>query len=250
MPKKKIIIANWKMKVGYKAGLKLASTLKNKIQSKKFETVLCPDFSSLSDVAKIIKGSALKLGAQNCSKSNIGAFTGEVSPLNLKEIGASCVIVGHSERRQFFGETEEIINEKLKTILSINNLIPILCIGEEAGDDYRLILKEQILAAFRGIKLDKTKKIIIAYEPIWAIGTGNVCPPNHAVNVHSIIKKFLEEIFSHKMFADNFRLVYGGSVDDNNAAQFAHLENVDGLLVGGASVDAKKFTKICSSFAG
>lgn len=237
------------MKSGYKASLKLATALKTKIKTKKFDVVLCPDFSSLSEVGKIIKDSTLKLGAQNVARENIAALTGEVSPLNLKEIGVSYVLVGHSERRQFFGENDSVVNVKLKNLLSLKKIIPVLCIGENAGDDYRIILKQQLLTAFKGIKIEKTQNIVVAYEPVWAIGTGDVCPPNHAENVHRVIRDFLEEIFSPAIFKNNFRLVYGGSVDAKNAPQFAALANVDGLLVGGASLEAKSFAAICFGFA-
>jgi len=237
------------MKIGYKAGLKLASALKTKIKSRKADVVLCPDFSSLAEVGKIIKTSVLKLGAQNVARENNGAFTGEVSPLNLKELGVNYVIIGHSERRQFFGESDEIVNAKLKNVLSLKKIIPILCIGEREGDNYQLVLKEQLLTAFKGIKLDKDQNVIVAYEPVWAIGTGKVCPPDHAENVHRVIRDFLGEMLGKAIVKNNFRLVYGGSVDAKNAGQFKNLANVDGLLVGGASLDAKNFAQICADLS-
>ena len=250
MTNKKIIIANWKMKVGYKAGLKLATNLRKNINTKKWETVLCPDFSGLAAVGQIIAHSSLQLGAQNVASQNIGALTGEISPLTLKELGVKYVIIGHSERRKYFGETDATINVKLKNILSLKGLTPVLCIGEnDINDDYRLVLMEQLLLAFKGIKLDKTKNILVAYEPVWAIGTGQVIAPERAASAHRVIRQVLEKLYSKNIFTASFRLLYGGSVDEQNAAQFKSLENVDGLLVGGASLDPKKFIKICANFA-
>jgi triosephosphate isomerase len=256
MKKNKIIIGNWKMKLGFKESLKLANDLVKKLKSLKGQIVLMPDFSALDGVGRIINGfplsgtmPKLSLGAQAFSVKDRGAYTGEVSPLNLKELGVKYALIGHSERREYFNETDEIVNLKLQNLLSVKNIIPVVCIGEKLGEDRLVVFRKQLLAAFKGVKIEAKQKIIVAYEPLWAISTGKigkVITVAEAVEAHLEIRKILEEIYSPAVFLANFSLLYGGSVDEKNAQQFKNVANIDGVLVGGASLDAGKFLQICA----
>jgi len=217
---KKIIIANWKCNP---ATLAEAKKLFNKV--KKTKAVICPPFLYLS----MFKGT--ELGAQDCHWEQSGAFTGEVSPLMLKDSGIRYVIIGHSERRIHFKETDEMINKKLKAALK-NDLIPILCIGEKKGEIVEKVISSQLKKDLKGISKDDLKKIIIAYEPVWAIGTGDFCKPNKAKKALDFIKNKI-----------NTRILYGGSVNSKISKSYIDV-GFDGLLVGGASLDAQEFIKI------
>jgi len=217
---KKIIIANWKCNP---ATLAEAEKLFNKV--KKTKAVICPPFLYLS----MFKGT--ELGAQDCHWEQSGAFTGEVSPLMLKDSGIRYVIIGHSERRIHFKETDEMINKKLKAALK-NDLIPILCIGEKKGEIVEKVISSQLKKDLKGISKDDLKKIIIAYEPVWAIGTGDFCKPNKAKKALDFIKNKI-----------NTRILYGGSVNSKISKSYIDV-GFDGLLVGGASLDAQEFIKI------
>lgn len=231
---KKIVIANWKMQLGVNDSLKLTQALKRKIKPVKGDVVICPDFSALLLAGQVIKGSVLKLGAQNVAAFDRGAYTGEVSPLNLVELGCKYVIIGHSERRSIARESNGILLEKINNVLKTNKLIPIFCIST---------LKQ--LEILKKVKV-KEREIIVAYEPLWAIGTGKVITPIKALKMHAAVRQALVKIYGSKVGLENFRVVYGGSVDEKNAKNFAGLTNVDGLLVGGASLRADSFIKICS----
>jgi len=219
----KIIIANWKCNPKTK---KEAKDLFNKVKSTK--AVICPPliYLSLFNYAY--------LGAQNCHWQDSGAFTGEVSPKMLKDLGCKYVIIGHSERRIHFKETDEMINKKLKAALDAS-LIPILCIGEKKGESPEKIINQQLKEDLRGIAKKDLKKIIIAYEPVWAIGTGDFCPSAKA-------KKALKFIKSRIIT----KVLYGGSVNSKIAVDYTKI-GFDGLLVGGASLNAKEFIKIAKN---
>ena len=217
---KKIIVANWKMNP---ASIHEAKKLFNAV--KKTNAVICPPFIYLS----LFKYRFL--GAQNCHWEQLGAFTGEASPKMLKDLGCKYVIIGHSERRKHFKETDEMINRKLKAALRIG-MIPILCIGEKKGENAEKIVDSQINKDLKSIAKNDLKKIIIAYEPIWAIGTGNFCSTEKANKVRQFIKG--------KM---NNKILYGGSVDSSIANNYTKA-GFDGLLVGGASLNAEEFIKI------
>jgi len=250
MAKTKIVIGNWKMKLGAGQSLRLAESLRSLSAAGKFkgEIVICPDFTVLEDVGRIIKKTPIRLGAQNAALEGRGALTGEVSPLNLKELGAYYVIIGHSERREIMGETDALINKKMAAVLETKKLIPILCVGEKRrGQDPAAVFQKQLTADLKNIKIAPAQKIIVAYEPLWAIGTGKVITGKEVLRAHAAVRHILEKIYSPAIFARNFRLVYGGSVDEKNAANFAGLADVDGVLVGGASLTAVKFWKICVS---
>jgi len=243
---KPIIIANWKMKLGVPESIKLAREIK-KGTSKKAEVVICPSFVSLGEVAHILKNSNVKLGAQDCFWEKEGAFTGEVSASQLREAGCEFVIVGHSERRKYLKETDEMVHQKVKMALAAG-LIPIICVGEtfdqrqEGAKDYVLI--QQTTKALEGISVGVDQSVIIAYEPVWVIGTGQAVEPGEAETAHQVIRQSLFDLFPHSIVENNFQVVYGGSVDSKNVANFVSLENTTGVLVGGASLEAEEFISI------
>lgn len=246
----KIVIANLKMKLGVKDTLDLAKKYKEKFKGfkSKGEVVVCPDFISLNDVKKAIRGTKIKLGAQDVFWEDKGAFTGEISASMLEEVGCEYVIVGHSERRKYLLENYEMIHKEVKAVLNTKNLTPIVCIGEEAEErktDRRdFVLVNQLQESLSGVRLMKNQKIIVAYEPIWAIGSGIAIEPTEAEYAHKIIRLALNDIFGAKTVSDNMRIIYGGSVDSKNVKGFKNLENLDGFLIGTSSLNAQEFYKI------
>jgi triosephosphate isomerase len=249
MSKEKIVIGNWKMQLGLGKSLHLAKDLAKSFGKYPGSVVVCPDYASLELVSEIIKKSSLQLGAQNVAMQNHGALTGEVSVANLKELGVRYVIIGHSERRQLLGETDEMINLKLKTVLAAKYITPILCIGEKTrGKSPAVVFKKQLTVALKGVKLGAGQSIIVAYEPLWAIGTGKVINVKEIMAAQAAINQLLEKLYSKAIVKNNFRIIYGGSVNAQNAKTFSGLENVSGLLVGGASLKTSEFKKICSDF--
>lgn len=206
------------------------------------EILIAPPFTSLAVAAKFLKGSGIKLGAQNVFYESSGAYTGEISPLMLKDCGCDYVIVGHSERRQYFFETDEIINKKVRAAQGIG-LSVILCIGEtlkerEEGKTFE-VLRRQLA---EGLKDVRPENLVIAYEPVWAIGTGRTATPEQIAEAHGFIRNMLREAFKEKV--DEIRIQYGGSVNADNASTILNIENVDGALVGGASLKPDSFIKI------
>jgi len=247
MLRTKIIVANWKMNLGVKASAKLAVDLKKSLKTKS-EVVLCPEFVSIPAVSAVLKKTKIKLGAQNVAGFNSGAYTGEVSANSLKELGVKYVIIGHSERRQFQGETDEIVNQKLKLVLQIKSLIPIICVGEKAGEDGPTILKQQLSATFKGVKLESKQKVLIAYEPVFAIGTGKALNPESAFGAREFISVLMVKLYGYKTWLNNFVTLYGGSVNKDNASVYSRVAKFDGLLVGGASLNAKGFKDLIKAF--
>lgn len=253
MPKK-YIIANWKMNLSFAETLSLAKEFKEKFAGfKQGEVVICPSTLFLTEVAEILKGSVIKLGAQNVFWEEAGSYTGEVSPEMLAEIGCRYVIIGHSERRKYLSENYEIINKKVRAVVKNEKLIPIVCIGEsweERKTDRRdFVLVEQLQQALSGIEVFGNQRIIIAYEPIWAIGTGTAIEPSEAEYAHKIIKLALNDMLGMQAVNKNFSVIYGGSINSKNVKSFANLENMDGLLVGGASLKAEEFFKVAKEIA-
>lgn len=249
MTKNKIVIANWKMKLTLAETLRLANEMKSKFKDfKEDEAVICPNFISLSQTKEVLKGSRIKLGAQSVFWEEKGAYTGEISPSMLLDAGCEFVIVGHSERRKYLLENYAMIHQKLKAVLNHSNLTPIVCIGEDTDErktDRRdIVLTDQLEEALSGINLMGDQEIIIAYEPIWAIGSGAAIEPSEAEYAHKIIKLTLSQMFGLKIVKENFRIIYGGSISSKIIGEFVDLEGVDGLLVGGASLDAEEFYKI------
>jgi triosephosphate isomerase (TIM) len=243
---KPIIIANWKMKLGIPETLELTKAISKK-KFPKAEVVICPSFVSLGEAGSILKRSEIKLGAQDCFWESQGAYTGEVSAYYLREIGCDYVILGHSERRKYLNETDEMVHQKTRMALSAN-LTPIIGVGEtfsqrqEGAKDYILI--QQTIKALEGIDLELDKKVIIAYEPVWVIGSGQAIALSEAEAAHQVIRQSLFDIFPSSIVENNFRIIYGGSVDSENVKEFINLENTSGVLVGGASLNPEEFIRL------
>ncbi len=243
-----IIIANWKMNLSLAESKQLANSLRN-IDQGKNELVICPSFISLVTVGEILKKGKIKLGAQDCFWEAKGFYTGEISLENLKEIGCEFVIVGHSERRKYLKETDEMVHQKTKAALA-SGLIPIICVGEtfeqrqQGAKDYILI--QQTTRALEGVKIDVNQRIIIAYEPVWVIGSGQAISPQEAAEANQVIRQILLDLFPAKFVKDNILIIYGGSVDHKNVSSFIRQESIDGVLVGGASLKADTFLNLVS----
>jgi len=244
---KKIIIANWKMQLSLKESLELAKQADKKIDGKKNRVVLCPDFSALPFVGSAIKSGALELGAQNSAMDARGAYTGEVSPVNLKALGVKFVILGHSERREYLHENSGIINLKIKAALK-QGLVPVVCVGEKLtvkkSGETEAYLSRELGHTLKGVKIKKASDLIIAYEPIWAISTNKNARPMSAADadaIHGFIAATAARILKNPV-----SVLYGGSVNIVNAGEFLSQKNIGGLLVGGASLKIKDFSHICS----
>ena len=245
--RKKMMAANWKMyKIPDQTRAFFGDFLPLVSGHTRDEIVVCPPFLDLPAALEAARGSNVAIGAQNVHWKEEGAFTGETSVGQLTAIGVSHVIIGHSERRQYFGETDDTVNLRLKTALEAG-FAPICCVGEvleerEAGltDD---VLRRQCVRAFHAISAKKAAKMVVAYEPVWAIGTGKTATPELAAEAHAVIRSEATEIFGEE-FAAKLRILYGGSVKPDNAASLMAQEEIDGALVGGASLDPKSFAAI------
>ena len=247
MPRKKLIAANWKMyKTPDETSAFFQEFLPLVASHDRDEIVVCTPYVDLHTAVAAAKGSNVLVGAQNMHWEKEGAFTGEISAPMLKAIAVTHVILGHSERREYFNETDDTVNRKLEFALE-SGLTPIVCVGEvleerEAGltED---VLRRQCMSAFNGISAKKAAKMTIAYEPVWAIGTGLTAMPETAADAHSVIRHEAAKAFGDD-FAAALRILYGGSVKPDNATSLMSEEEIDGALVGGASLDPKNFTKI------
>lgn len=246
----KFIIANWKMNLNVEQSIALAKDYIKFFKKTPAEVVVCPSFTSLPFIGKMLDSTPLAIGAQNMFWEKTGAFTGEVSPLDLVALKAGYVIIGHSERRQQLGEEDWMINRKIRAALETRPLCPILCIGEDAEDNQagerETVLAAQLDEALAGITLGLGKNLIIAYEPIWAIGSGETPEPDDIEYTLSVIKVMLRKKFGRQA-DDMCATVYGGSVDQNIAKEIINLPSVDGLLVGGASLKVREFYQIVST---
>ena len=245
------IIGNWKMFTNLKQATELVTSLKTNLsKATDIEIGVCPPFIYLAPVKAIIDNTNIKLGAQNCYWKEEGAFTGEVSPAMLKDIGCAYVIIGHSERRHQMGETDTMINNKIKAALKAD-LTVIFCVGEllEERQEGKIesVIRRQLEEGLDGITPDEMQRIIIAYEPVWAIGTGKTATPQQAQEMHSFIRKFITSIFN-EIVAKNVRILYGGSVKADNIAEISTQPDVDGALVGGASLKADSFSQIIMNY--
>jgi len=249
--RKKIIAGNWKMNYNLSEAVKLVSDLKSELEGKEIEAevIVAPPFTSLEAVNSLLKGSKIQLAAQNMHSSDSGAFTGEISASMLKSVGCTHVILGHSERRTIFNESDDFINLKVKQAFE-NGLTPILCCGEsleerENGTTFSVVEK-QLKACLKDLSNDQLERTIIAYEPIWAIGTGKTASPEQAQEVHAFIRKLLSEI-SNESTSSNITIQYGGSVKPENAKELLSKPDIDGALVGGACLKADSFRDIILS---
>lgn len=247
--RRRIIAGNWKMNKDVGEAVALTKEIKSKLKSNDVDVVLCPPFTNLYAVNEVLVGSSIELGAQDVFWEESGAFTGQVSADMLKSVGCSYVIIGHSERRQYFGETDETVNKKIKKAIE-KDVIPIVCVGEllqerEAGLTNKVVEK-QIRGAFSGIDKKEAENIVIAYEPVWAIGTGKVATPDQAQDVHKKIRDLLEMLYDQEL-AKKVRIQYGGSMKPSNAAELLSQPDIDGGLIGGASLDADSFLGIVNA---
>jgi len=248
--RKKVIAGNWKMNMNLHQSQKLVSEIINGLgKDSKAEVIVCPPFTSLSEVNSLVKGTRVKLGAQNMFYEENGAYTAEISADMLKSVGCEYVILGHSERRVIFNESNELINKKVKAALS-KGLKPIFCIGElleqrENGQTMNVI-SMQVEKGLEGITAEQMKNIIIAYEPVWAIGTGKTATPEQAQEVHFFIRELVAKKYSTSV-AENIIIQYGGSVKPDNSSELLSQEDIDGALVGGACLKADSFLSIIAS---
>lgn len=241
-----IIAGNWKMHNTVNQAKQLVAELIPVVKNTNVEVVVCPTFTALYAVSEVIRGTNIVLGAQNLYWEEKGAFTGEIAPGMLKEVGCKYVLVGHSERRQFFGETNVTVNQKLHAAFKAG-LLPILCVGEtlkqREGGITETVIKEQVTDGLKALPVMQVKSMVIAYEPVWAIGTGRTASSEDANTVCSFIRNTVGDILG-KEAADAVRIQYGGSVKPENAAELMSKSDIDGALVGGASLEASKFGKI------
>lgn len=243
----KIIIGNWKMNLTLTEAQDLTFKIKNSFKpSEPTECAICPPFVYLSQISNIVKDSKIKLGAQNMYYKEEGAFTGEVSPKMLKDLNIGMVIIGHSERRQFFHETDKDINLKTKLALQYN-LTPIFCVGEDLktreSNQAENWVKKQVVEGLKDLNSTEIEKIIIAYEPIWAIGTGKICSGEDANKIIKMIRNTVKEISSQSI-SEKVQILYGGSVKSDNFSEHIKYPDIDGGLVGGASLKAEEFLKL------
>jgi len=241
-----VIAGNWKM---YKTARETASFVKAFLPLvagvSDVEIILAPPYTAIATAAELVRGSNVRVSSQNIHFAAEGAYTGEISPRMLEDAGASHCIIGHSERRQYYAETDDSVNLKIKTALAAG-LTPIFCLGEtlaqrEAGETFKVV-ETQAKGGLKDINRAEGQKIIIAYEPVWAIGTGKTATPEQAQEVHAFLRNCLKQLWGET--ADSVRILYGGSVKPDNIATLMAKEDIDGALVGGASLDAESFARI------
>jgi len=248
--RKKIVAGNWKMNKNLPEGIELAKTINRQVEDTKVVVILCTPFIHLADVARVISKDSLFLGAQNCASEASGAYTGEVSAEMIRSAGAEYVIVGHSERRSYYKESDEILNKKVKLALA-NNLIPIFCCGEVLAErqtgKHIQVVKSQIEKGVFDLSADDFSKIVIAYEPVWAIGTGINATAEQAQEMHKVIRDSVAEKFGSSI-AGQTSILYGGSCKPSNARELFANPDVDGGLIGGASLTAADFMGIVNAF--
>ena len=242
-----LIAGNWKMYKTTADAKAFAEEFSKLYKDTDVRAAICAPFTQLVALKEAFAGTNVKLGAQNVHFEDEGAFTGEISVEMLKEIGVDYCIIGHSERREYFAETDETVNLKLKKLFSSSEIIPILCVGEnlserEAGNAFDVV-EGQLKADLEGIDKADVSKLVIAYEPIWAIGTGKTATPEQAGEMCAHIRNIVEKLYDEDT-CDSVIIQYGGSVKPENASEIMNMDEIDGALVGGASLDASKFIKI------
>ncbi len=245
--KKPIIAGNWKMNNTKAEAEQLITALKPLVKDvTRTDEVVCVPYTCIEKVKKLVKGSKIKVGAENVAWADKGAFTGEISAAMLKEVGAEYVIIGHSERRQYFGETDKTVNMRLVQALK-NELKPIVCVGETLdernGGKTEIVLRTQLEGGLEGLTADDMKNVVIAYEPVWAIGTGVTATAEQANTTIKFIRKTLAKMFTRPV-ANKVRIQYGGSMNAKNASELMAMSDIDGGLIGGASLKAEDFSKV------
>jgi triosephosphate isomerase len=249
----KIVAGNWKMNCNLEEAFSLASEIAGMVKDEQLNNatvILAPPFVYLSGIIQIVKGTGIKVAAQNCSYESQGAYTGEVAASMLKSVGADYVIIGHSERRLYFNETAEDLSKKTNLAL-LNGLIPVFCVGEtlperESGQQ-RDVVAKQLNESLFSLSAESFSKVVIAYEPVWAIGTGKTATPEQAQEMHLFIRNHIEKKYGSAIAAAT-PVLYGGSCNENNARELFSLPDVDGGLIGGASLKSRSFVNIVKSF--
>lgn len=242
-----LIAGNWKMFKTCSEAVEAAGQLAKLVAMiSDVDVMIAPQFTALAPVSDVVRGSRVSLGAQNLFWETEGAYTGEISPVMLVSVGCKYVIIGHSERRQYFDETDETVNKKIKAAVK-NDLVPVLCVGEsekerESKETFS-VLDKQVKKGIEGFSSDDLEMLVIAYEPVWAIGTGKTATTDQAQEAHQFLRSVLEKSFGN-MLAKSIRILYGGSVKPNNIAELMAMPDIDGALVGGASLDPETFSKI------
>jgi triosephosphate isomerase len=242
-----LISGNWKMFKTCTEAIETAAKLVTLVAgATDMDVMIAPPFTALAPVFDVVKGSSVSLGAQNLFWESQGAFTGEISPAMLVSTGCTYVIIGHSERRQHFSETDETVNKRIQAAVN-NDLIPVMCVGEseeerESNNTFS-VLDKQVKKGLKGFSSNDLKRLVIAYEPVWAIGTGKTATAGQAQEVHQFLRAMVEKSFGN-ILAKSIRILYGGSVKPNNIAELMAMPDVDGALVGGASLDPETFSKI------
>lgn len=249
--RKQIVAGNWKMNKTFPDGINLINEIKEKSSElNNVKLIIAPPYIFLNDASKILTNTEIGLSAQNCSNKENGAFTGEISAEMLKSLNANYVILGHSERRAYYGETDESINEKIKLAIA-NNLKPIVCCGEvleeRENEEHFKIVAKQIKGMFNEINPEQFKQVVIAYEPVWAIGTGKTASPEQAQEIHHFIRETIRNSYGSEI-AENLSILYGGSCKPSNAKELFANPDVDGGLIGGAALKADDFIAIAKSF--
>lgn len=244
--RKQIFAGNWKMYTTRTEAVNLTIGIAEGLSKTEREIVLFPPSVYVTCVKTACEGTPLKVGFQNMYYEKEGAFTGELSPIMVKDVGADYVLLGHSERRHIFGETDELIHKKVVAAIA-HGIIPMLCVGElleerEAGKS-EAVVEYQLKAAFEGLKTEDALKVVIAYEPVWAIGTGKVATPEIAQSMHAFIRKILQKLYNESV-AQSIPVLYGGSVKPDNIAGLYAMPDIDGVLVGGASLKVQSFLDI------
>lgn len=243
--RKPIIAGNWKMHKTIAEALEFVNEVKDRVNNDKVEAVICAPFTLLKDLKQATKGTNIKIGAQNMHFEEKGDFTGEISPLMLKELDMDYVVIGHSERRQYFNETDETVNKKVLKALEVG-IDPILCVGEtleerEAGNT-KDVCKVQVEKALENVSKEDLAKVVIAYEPVWAIGTGKTATSEDANDVIAYIREVVANLYGE--LANEVRIQYGGSVKPSNVAEIMNQSDIDGALVGGASLEANDYVEL------
>ena len=245
--RKYFIAGNWKMNNDSKETLSYARNFKVKgLEKYDVDMLLCPPFTSIAALHELLKDSPVHIGGQTLHQEVKGAYTGEISAEMLLNSGCDYVLIGHSERRQYFGETDESVNTKTKRALDAG-ILPLVCIGETLEDRQanitNAIIEKQLIGGLKDLSIEQMKKLVIAYEPVWAIGTGLTATPDQAQEVHAFIRTKLSQLFDNTI-SDSIRLLYGGSAKVENAESLLKQEDIDGLLIGGASLKVDDFTEI------
>ncbi|WXR62152.1 triose-phosphate isomerase [Peptostreptococcaceae bacterium AGR-M142] len=244
--RKPIIAGNWKMHKTIKEGVEFINNLKEKVSGSDVEVLICAPFTLLKDLKEASKGTNIKIGAQNMHFEDKGAFTGEIAPAMLKEIEMDYVVIGHSERRQYYNETDETVNKKTLKALEVA-INPIVCVGEtleeREKDITKDVVKEQVTKALKDVSKEDLNKVVIAYEPIWAIGTGKTATSEEANEVIAFIREVVTNLYSSEL-AEEVRIQYGGSVKPANVEEIMNQSDIDGALVGGASLEVESFSAL------